>query len=158
MELNTAIDSVGYRSKGPDDTRTMCAIKFSQPLLRLMRNPERVQLVLREPIPAADYKAAAGNFDSEGQASFWMKPRWQMEISENPAGYKLNFKAGSQQGEIAIAWSLLRARPPTPDGKGRIPCHWSSSTSRLIVDISTWQDTEPVQDVLFGSWGTVLVP
>lgn len=147
MELNTAIDSVGYRSKGPDDTRTMCAIKFSQPLLQLMGDPERVQVVLGTPLyqhGSDDAQHYAGQF------------RWLMYIDPHPAGYKLNFKPGSKQGEIAIAWALLKAKAPTPEGKGRLPC-WMRG-AQLRIDISTWSDETPAQETLFASWGTVLLP
>lgn len=120
----------------------MCAIQFSQPLLALLGNPERVHVIVLE--PRDELPQAPG------------QPRWEMHIALNPRGYKMNFKPGSVQGEIAVAWNELKASPPDTSGKGRLPCKLLRGT--LVVDISAWKGTAAAQDFLFPSWGKVLCP
>lgn len=149
MRSNTDSTTVGYRSKGPNGSKTMCAIGFSAPLLNLMNNPERVQIIVQEPLYEWDERQIVHALNNG-------PPRWTMHLAPNPRGYKMNFKPGSVQGEIAIAWAELGALFTNKDGKGRLNCELVRGV--LIVDISDWSESTPTQDVLFEKWGRVLLP
>lgn len=129
------IHSIGYRTKGPDGTKTTCALILSVPLLRLMGNPER--------------------------CSVTVMPRgreWKMTIKPFPSGYSVNFKRPGSTGEINIAWAKLDAEPANASGKGRLPCRWDDVNQYLTVDISSWKERYKPQDTLFGEQGRELKP
>lgn len=129
--------SVGYRSKGPEGSQTMCALMFHPGLVAILDNAERYAIEMMVPI------------------TIMGRTVHQMRVFADPEGYAMNFKPGSAQGEINIAWNILGRRPPTESGKGRLPC---SVSQGLVIDISSWKGHPKTQPTLFETTSKILRP